>query len=37
MVTARFFAEQALPLTGSYRRAIEAGSASIMSLSEEQF
>lgn len=37
IVTARFYAEQMLPLTGAYRRAIEAGSESIMALSEEQF
>jgi len=37
IVTARFYAEQILPQTGALRAAIEAGSASIMALSEDQF
>jgi hypothetical protein len=37
IVTARFYAEQMLPLTGAYRKAVEAGGDSIMALSEEQF
>ncbi len=37
LVTARFFAEQALPLTGAYRRAVESGGDATMALSEEQF
>ncbi|MFW2404024.1 MAG: acyl-CoA dehydrogenase C-terminal domain-containing protein [Gammaproteobacteria bacterium] len=37
IVTARFYAEQVLPLTTAYRRAIEAGSDSIMGLAEDQF
>ncbi|MBT8442114.1 MAG: acyl-CoA dehydrogenase C-terminal domain-containing protein, partial [Gammaproteobacteria bacterium] len=37
IVTATFFAEQVLPLTGAYRKAIEAGSGTIMALAEDQF
>ena len=37
IVTARFYAEQALPLTSAYLRAIESGSAATMALSEDQF
>ena len=37
IVTARFYAEQSLPLSMSYRRAIEAGADSVMGLDEEQF
>ncbi|TDJ44433.1 MAG: acyl-CoA dehydrogenase [Gammaproteobacteria bacterium] len=37
LVTARFFAEQALPLTGAYRKAVESGGDATMTLSEEQF
>lgn len=37
VVTARFFAEQVLPMAQAYRRIIESGSDSIMALSEDQF
>jgi len=37
IITARFFAEQVLPMAGAYRRAVESGSESIMALSEDQF
>jgi alkylation response protein AidB-like acyl-CoA dehydrogenase len=37
LVSASFFAEQVLPKAGYYRTAIEAGSDSIMALSEDQF
>jgi alkylation response protein AidB-like acyl-CoA dehydrogenase len=37
IVTARYFAEQVLPLAGAYRAAIEAGAESIMALSDDQF
>jgi len=37
IVTARFFAEQAMPLAGAYRAAIVAGAGTIMALSDEQF
>jgi len=37
IVTARYFAEQILPLAGAYRTAIEAGADSIMALSDDQF
>jgi alkylation response protein AidB-like acyl-CoA dehydrogenase len=37
IITARFFAEQVLPMAGAYRRVIESGSESIMALSEDQF
>ena len=37
IITARFYAEQSLPLSGSYRRAIEAGGDTIMQLGDEQF
>jgi len=37
IITARYFAEQVLPLAGAYRVAIEAGAESIMALSDDQF
>jgi hypothetical protein len=37
IITARFYAEQVLPMAGAYRRAIESGSESTMALSEDQF
>jgi alkylation response protein AidB-like acyl-CoA dehydrogenase len=37
IITARFFAEQVLPLAGAYRQVVESGSESIMALSEDQF
>jgi alkylation response protein AidB-like acyl-CoA dehydrogenase len=37
VVTARFYAEQVLPLTGSYRKAIESGATATMALTEDQF
>ena len=37
LVTAQFYAEQSLPLSSSYRRAIESGAAAIMGLSHDQF
>jgi alkylation response protein AidB-like acyl-CoA dehydrogenase len=37
ITTAKFYAEQMLPLAGSYRKAIEAGSDTMMALSEDQF
>ena len=37
IVTARFYAEQIMPVACSYRKAIESGSETIMALSEEQF
>jgi alkylation response protein AidB-like acyl-CoA dehydrogenase len=37
IVTARFFAEQVLPMADAYRRIIESGSESTMALSENQF
>ena len=37
IITARFYAEQIMPVAGSYRKAIESGSETIMALSEEQF
>jgi alkylation response protein AidB-like acyl-CoA dehydrogenase len=37
IVTARFYAEQIMPVACSYRKAIESGGETIMALSEEQF
>jgi hypothetical protein len=37
LVTARFYAERELPLSGGLRRKIEAGAASLMALSAEAF
>jgi acyl-CoA dehydrogenase len=37
VVTAQFYAEHVLPLTGAYRRSIEAGSESMMALSADRF
>jgi len=37
IITARFFAEQVLPMADAYRRAVESGSESTMALSEDQF
>ena len=37
IITARFYAEQIMPVACSYRKAIESGSETIMALSEEQF
>jgi hypothetical protein len=37
IITARFFAEQVMPVVGAYRKTIESGSEAIMALSEEQF
>ncbi len=37
IVTANYFAEQVLPLASAYRAGVEAGSGSIMGLSDDQF
>ena len=37
IITARFYAEQVLPMAGAYRRVVESGSESTMALSEDQF
>ncbi len=37
IITARFFAEQIMPMAAAYRRAIEYGSDTVMALSEDQF
>ena len=37
IITARFYAEQAMPMIGAHRQAIESGSDTIMALSEDQF
>ncbi|MAF84568.1 MAG: acyl-CoA dehydrogenase, partial [Chromatiales bacterium] len=37
IVTATYFAEQILPLASAYRAGVEAGSGSIMALSDDQF
>lgn len=37
IVSARFFAEQVLPLAGAYRASIEAGADTIMALRDDQF
>jgi len=37
IITARFYAEQVLPMAGAYRRIVESGSESTMALSEDQF
>jgi alkylation response protein AidB-like acyl-CoA dehydrogenase len=37
IITARFYAEQILPLAGAYRAGVEAGAETIMALSDEQF
>ena len=37
IVTARYYAEQVLPLAGAYRAAIEAGAETIMALDDDQF
>ncbi len=37
IVTARFYAEQIMPVACSYRKAIESGSETVMALSQEQF
>jgi hypothetical protein len=37
IVTARFFAEQVMPVIGAYRRAVESGGETVMALSEDQF
>ena len=37
LITARFYAEQVLPLAAGLARTVKAGSASIMALSPEQF
>ncbi len=37
IITARFYAEQIVPVACSYRKAIESGSETVMALSEEQF
>jgi alkylation response protein AidB-like acyl-CoA dehydrogenase len=37
IITARFYAEQVMPLVSTYRKAIEFGSETIMALPEEQF
>ena len=37
LVTARFYAERELPLSGGLRRKIEAGAGSLMALSAEAF
>jgi hypothetical protein len=37
IITARFYAEQIMPVACSYRKAIESGGETIMALSEEQF
>ncbi len=37
IVSARFYAEQVLPLAGAYRAGIEAGADTIMALSDDQF
>jgi len=37
IITARFYAEQVMPVVGAYRQAIESGSETIMALSEDQF
>jgi alkylation response protein AidB-like acyl-CoA dehydrogenase len=37
ILTARFFAEQIMPVAAAYRRAIESGSDTVMALSEDQF
>jgi alkylation response protein AidB-like acyl-CoA dehydrogenase len=37
IITARFFAEQVLPVAGAYRKALESGSEAVMALAEDQF
>ena len=37
IITARFYAEQVMPLVGAYRKAVESGSETVMALSEDQF
>ncbi len=37
IISARYFAEQVLPLAGAYRTGIEAGAGTIMALSDDQF
>ncbi len=37
IITARFYAEQVMPVVGAYRKAIESGSDTIMALTEDQF
>ncbi len=37
IISACFYAEQIMPLAGAYQRAVESGSATTMSLSEDQF
>jgi hypothetical protein len=37
IISARFFAEQVMPVVSAYRKALESGSEAVMALSEEQF
>jgi alkylation response protein AidB-like acyl-CoA dehydrogenase len=37
IITARFYAEQVLPMARAYQQVVESGSASTMALSEDQF
>jgi hypothetical protein len=37
LLTARFYAEQILPLAGAYRQAIEAGADTLMAFPDDQF
>jgi alkylation response protein AidB-like acyl-CoA dehydrogenase len=37
IISARFYAEQIMPVAAAYRRAIESGSETVMALSEDQF